>query len=414
MNATETKSMLMYDPIELSILLKANHGVGKSAVVKQVAAEMGVPLIDIRLSQCDVGDLKGMPFHVRGRTFFAPPEFMPIKEKDAKEIESLINEPVSLGVYGDKGILFLDELNRASREVQQAAFELVLDRRLNMRSIPDGWRVVSAINDDADIYNVIDMDPAFIDRFVIVPFKPTLEEWFDWAKDEGVHNSIIEFVRRNPSFYVPKKEAIEAGMNDTTSGSSSVNKLFSPRSWEKFSLAISKREKAHEDGEKWANVEILGKTDKSLDFLYKYAQCFVGTMAAREYSNFIRTDYQALDANIILNKWNKTVKDQIQVIVDRKGIPELGHYNELLVEYIKENVSKELNKVQSENLLAYLNLTPNEVVADFWKKFNSDCREISTQWYKHSHVSKDAKKRIMGTLANPETLKKREAEKAAS
>lgn len=410
MNATETLGMLMYEPTEVSILLKANHGVGKSQVVKQAAKALGVPLIDIRLSQCDVGDLKGMPFHVKGRTFFAPPDFMPINEKDAKEIETLINEPVSLGIYGDNGILFLDEINRASREVQQAAFELVLDRRLNMRAIPDGWRVVAAINDDADLYNVVDMDPAFIDRFVVVPFVPTIEEWFSWAKENKIHPAIVEFIRRNPSFYKPKKEAIEAAATEASTGGSSVNKLFSPRSWEKFSLGLTKKEEAYNKKAPYQPYDPLEKTDKSLEFLYKYAQCYVGTMAAREFQNFIRTDYQSLDANIILNKWSADIESQLKAIVDRKGIPELGHYNELLIEYIKDNVSRALNKVQSENLFNYIKIIPNEVCTDFWKKFNADCRDISTEWYKNSHINKDVKTRIMGALANPEALKKRNAE----
>ncbi len=90
MNIKQTKDMLLNLPIEIAILISGNHGIGKSAIVKQVAKFLDIPCIDFRLSQNDVGDLKGMPFHVKGRTVFAPPEFFPIREADAIELKDLL------------------------------------------------------------------------------------------------------------------------------------------------------------------------------------------------------------------------------------------------------------------------------------------------------------------------------------
>ena len=92
-------------------------------------------------------------------------------------------------------ILLLDEIDRAPREVQQAAFELALDHRLNMRPLPEDWRVVSAINGDGDIYHINEMDVAFIDRFFVIKFNPSKEEWFKFARtDSRIHSSVIEFL----------------------------------------------------------------------------------------------------------------------------------------------------------------------------------------------------------------------------
>ena len=67
MNIEQTKEILKTMPMDKSIMLHAKHGVGKSSVVRQVseeiAEESGKPcgFWDVRLSQCEVGDIKGMP-----------------------------------------------------------------------------------------------------------------------------------------------------------------------------------------------------------------------------------------------------------------------------------------------------------------------------------------------------------------
>jgi len=400
MNGEETiLSLTALDPAQ-SCLLMGNHGIGKSEIVKEAAKRLGIPCVDIRLSQCDVGDLKGMPFLVGGRTYFAPPDWFPLREEDAADLQKQLGlkDKVSLGLHGDKGFLFLDEINRANREVQQAAFEIVLDRRLNMRSLPEGWRVVAAVNDNDDLYSVIDFDPAFLDRFFVVKFRPEEDEWFSWAKSHKIHDAVYMFLRKFNKYLYPTNEAIK----QATTGK---NKVHGPRSWAHLSRSILSMQESFKNG--ILAFDILERTQKSMDFLYKVAQGHVGHMAATEFKNFIETDYQALDANVILNKWDDDVEKRLQAVVDANRIPELANYNTMLIEYVKDKVKKALNQKQAQNLVYFCKLVPNEVCADFWKKFNQDCRDVSQAWYKESCVSKTVKDRILGVLANPDTLKKK-------
>ena len=399
MNCEESiLSLMSLDPAQ-SCLMMGNHGLGKSQIVMEAARRMGIPCIDIRLSQCDVGDLKGMPYLVGGRTYFAPPDWYPLKEEDALDLQKQLGlkDKVSLGLHGDKGILFLDEINRANREVQQAAFELVLDRRLNMRSLPAGWRVVSACNDNDDLYSVIDFDPAFLDRFFVIKFRPEQDEWFDWAKKGGIHDAVYMFLRKMNKYLYATPEAIKTA-------TTAKNKVHGPRSWAHLSRSIHAMQKSFKDG--ILAFDVLDRTSKSMDFLYKVAQGHVGHMAATDFKMFIETDYQALDANVILNKWDDSVAKRLQAVVDAQRIPELANYNTIIIEFVKDKIKKNLNQKQSENLVNYCRLVPNEICADFWKKFNQDSREISQQWYKESCVSADVRKRILGVLANPDTMKK--------
>jgi len=402
MNIKQTKDLLNNLPLDIAILIAGNHGIGKSAIVKQVAEEQGIPCIDFRLSQNDVGDLKGMPFHVSGRTIFALPEFFPIKEADAIELKELLglSKDISLGRYGDRGILFLDEINRANREVQQAAFELVLDRRLNLRSLPDGWRVVAAINGNSGIYNVNDMEPALLSRFCLIDLNPTHQEWLEWAvKDNEIHDSIVQFIRKKPELLDPPEELLKEA---STQG---VTKVHDRRAWHMFSKAIKKFEADFKN--KNRKTALLAKNEKAYSFLILLAGSFVGSMASLVFKSFIEMDYEALDANVILNHFDNDIEERLKGIVEKGQIPELAAYNELIVAYIKKNVKTRLSNVQKNNLTNYIELIPKELISDLWQKLNEISKEISEDWYQYDKATgKRTCKLIMGSLVSPDAKSK--------
>ena len=87
-------------------------GVGKSEMVAQVAARHHVPIIDLRLSQMEPSDLRGIPFRSGTHVEWAIPNMLPDAER-----------------HGPAGILFLDEVTSAAPTVSAAAYQLILDRR---------------------------------------------------------------------------------------------------------------------------------------------------------------------------------------------------------------------------------------------------------------------------------------------
>jgi len=402
MNIKQTKDLLTNLPIEIALLISGNHGIGKSAIVKQVAEAQNIPCIDFRLSQNDVGDLKGMPFHVHGRTVFALPEFFPIKEADAIELKELLGltEDISLGRYGDRGILFLDEINRANREVQQAAFELVLDRRLNLRSLPDGWRVVAAINGNSGIYNVNDMEPALLSRFCLIDLNPTHQEWLAWAENEGeIHEAIVQFIRKKPEFLDPTEELLKESSNQ------GVVKVHDRRAWHMFSKTLKKFEADFKEGKR--DFTPLAKHEDAYSFLILLSGSFIGSIASLTFKSFIEMDYEALDANIILNHFDDAIKERLEGIVTKGQIPELAAYNELIIVYIQKNIKTRLSNVQKTNLTKYIELIPKEMISDLWQKLNEVSKEISEDWYTHDKTTgKKTSGLIMGALVSPDAKKK--------
>ena len=84
-------------------------GIGKSTIVEQFAADVGLPCVSLLGSQLAPEDIIGVPQIVDGRSVFCPPRMI-VRE-----------EPYCL---------FLDELNACSQEVQKAFYSLILERRI--------------------------------------------------------------------------------------------------------------------------------------------------------------------------------------------------------------------------------------------------------------------------------------------
>jgi midasin (ATPase involved in ribosome maturation) len=165
----------------LPVLLRGRHGIGKSQVVYQIAASLGLPVIERRASQMTEGDLVGLPSIEGNRTTFNPPDWF----KQACE------EPA---------LLFLDEVDRATLEVRQGIFELTDSRKLNGHSLHPDTLVFAAINggEHGEQYQVNEMDPAELDRWSVWDIEPTVEDWLGWGKD-NVDSLIWDFVNQNRS-----------------------------------------------------------------------------------------------------------------------------------------------------------------------------------------------------------------------
>lgn len=165
---------------DLPVLLEGTHGLGKSEILMQVADELGIDHLVMDLSLCEPTDLVGLPQFDKGRTVFAPPAELPTS---------------------GKGLLILEEINRAPRHVRAPCLQLLTARRLNSYKLPEGWLPVASINpsdhDDEDYrYDVEELDPALRSRFIVVSVKPGLREWLRWATEHKIHPAVIEVVER--------------------------------------------------------------------------------------------------------------------------------------------------------------------------------------------------------------------------
>lgn len=194
----------------MPIMLLGAPGIGKSSIIKQICEEKKLQLIDLRLSLLNPLDLRGMPYldKDKGQAVWLPPEFLP---KAGKEIEP--------------GILFMDEINIAPVATQQAAYELLLDRRIGNYVFPDNWRIIAAGNREEDGAQVNTMPSPLANRMIHLEVKASIDDWKSWAVGR-IDERIIAFLglRSEALSTLPKKE----------------EKAFpTPRSWEFVSRALA-------------------------------------------------------------------------------------------------------------------------------------------------------------------------------
>ena len=181
-NTKELKEILETTPDKQNIMLVGKHGIGKSEILTEFFEKKGMKVTALFLGQMsDPGDLIGLPRldESTGKTMFMPPYWFPTD--------------------GNPVVLFLDELNRARPEVLQTIMDLALNRKLAGRSLPEGSRLVSAVNEGEE-YQLTDLDPALVSRFNIYNFRPTAAEWLLWAAEQKVDERVINFIQENPRF----------------------------------------------------------------------------------------------------------------------------------------------------------------------------------------------------------------------
>ncbi|HPQ52228.1 MAG TPA: hypothetical protein PK253_03195 [Spirochaetota bacterium] len=162
-------------------------GVGKSAVVKEVANKRNYYFIDTRLAFKENIDLGGYPVPdhdakrmIYYRPMFIPPETIP---------------------EGHDGILwFLDESNRAHPTVIQTLFQIITEGTCGEHRLPGNTAIVLAGNmGESDSTTITEFDDSALDgRLAIFHLKPDPGDWLRWAHKEGIHPSITHYISLFP------------------------------------------------------------------------------------------------------------------------------------------------------------------------------------------------------------------------
>ncbi|MGC9008938.1 MAG: AAA family ATPase [Halothiobacillaceae bacterium] len=193
------------------VMLWGPPGVGKSALVAQAAAARAVPMIDLRLSQLEPSDLRGMPYQREGRVEWATPSMLPQAGRD-----------------GPRGVLFLDEINAALPQVAASAYQLILDRRLGDYRLPEGWAIIAAGNRLGDRGVTYAMPAPLANRFTHYELWPQIDDWLGWAEQAGVDARLRRFLAQRPDllFVFPEQANVHA--------------FPSPRSWAFADRALRK------------------------------------------------------------------------------------------------------------------------------------------------------------------------------
>lgn len=164
----------------LAPFIKGSPGIGKSAIIRQIAKEAKLLVIDLRLGQCDPTDLLGFPNIENGRSVYHPPKDIPI-----------VGDVIPEGYNG--WLLFLDEMNTAPKAVQAAAYKL-LDRMVGQTKLHPQVYIAAAGNKDTDGAITTTMSSATISRILHLELDANFDDWQVWALANNIDHRILGFL----------------------------------------------------------------------------------------------------------------------------------------------------------------------------------------------------------------------------
>jgi DNA polymerase III delta prime subunit len=175
--------------------IEGQPGVGKSAVIHQVAKELGCKLIEFRPGNHGIEDLIGLPNFLTDDngvqlSTFAKPDWLPNADRD-----------------GEDGILFIDEFAQASTPMQNALSSLIhAPRQLHDYKFPDSWMIIVAYNGPKWRAATNKMPSHIQDRLKPeVKMEFSIEDWTHWAETDGnLDVSLIAYAKFRASIFDEK------------------------------------------------------------------------------------------------------------------------------------------------------------------------------------------------------------------
>jgi len=373
----ELKDLLkQYYKKKLALFVYGRFGIGKSEVTtrscEEIAKEKGrqfvvwarmseeekkdafinpskyFVFIDIRLSEYDSSDIKGLPMFMddkRSITFKVPTWALLMEEKDSD------------------GILFFDEINLAPPLVMSSCYKIIYDRVINDSKINDNWGIFGAGNLDEDRAYTNHIAPPLKDRGGEVELVgASADKWTQWAISQDVNNLIIGFINfKNSALY-------KVDFDDK-------QKYTTYRGWARLSKLIG-------------SDYLEGDGKKDYKKLLLMCQSAIGEGVASEFVAFCKIN-EEIDLPSIIKEPDKLKKiEEVSILwFINTAIADQYKANKIKFDKVLD-VSKVLDGMDQVELVAYLwkmcqGLCKEKFRKDFVTKTGADQDKIVNKYTKY-------------------------------
>ena len=217
--------------LALTPLVSGKHGIGKSAMIKSIAEDLGGVCITIEGGTLKEGEITGLPYQYKDDNGATKFRFLPyyaverIQNEEKRIFESLggvISDSTALVGHENRHakndltieeridaiktnkikpvIIFIDEINRTENSVYKELMNILLTRSVNGYQFPWWVLFVGAMNPSTQnsVYATNEMDPAQLDRFLKIKVGDNSSEWLKFGKTTGISPQILSFIKDNP------------------------------------------------------------------------------------------------------------------------------------------------------------------------------------------------------------------------
>ena len=211
-------------PIEKQrpVFLVGPPGIGKTAIMEQIASELGVGLLSYSMTHHTRQSAIGLPFISKKE--YGGKEYNITEYTMSEIIASVYDLMENSGVK--EGILFLDEINCVSETLSPLMLQFLQYKIFGRHRVPEGWIVVTAgnppeYNDSVRVFDVVTLD-----RLKKIEVEPDLEVWKEYAYQAGIHPAVTTFLDIKKAYFYSVETTVE--------GKSFVT----PRGWEDLSKML--------------------------------------------------------------------------------------------------------------------------------------------------------------------------------
>lgn len=196
------------------IFLLGAPGIGKSAIMEQIADELDIALVSYSMTHHTRQSALGLPFikekEYEGNTY-------DVSEYTMSEIIASVYETME-GSGVKEGILFLDEINCVSETLYPSMLQFLQFKVFGRHRVPDGWVIVTAGNPPEYNKSVREFDVVTLDRLKVLKVDEDYGVWKLYAKDKGIHSAITGYLDGDTDSFYHIETTAEGSMYVTARG----------------------------------------------------------------------------------------------------------------------------------------------------------------------------------------------------
>ena len=211
-------------PIEKQrpVFLLGAPGIGKTAIMEQIAQELGVGLVSYSMTHHTRQSALGLPM-IEKKEYDGKP--CTVTEYTMSEIIASVYDCMA-ETGCREGILFLDEINCVSETLAPSMLQFLQYKTFGRHRVPDGWIVVTAGNPPEYNRSVREFDVVTLDRLKRIDVEPDYAAWKQYAQSVGVHPAVLTYLEiRKNHFY-------------TVQSTDEGKRFVTPRGWEDLSQML--------------------------------------------------------------------------------------------------------------------------------------------------------------------------------
>lgn len=327
------------------VFLLGAPGIGKTAIIEQVAEEMDLGLVVYSMTHHTRQSAIGLPF-ISTKNFNGHEER--ITEYTMSEIIASVHNVIE-NSGRNQGILFLDEINCVSETLAPSILQFLQYKSFGNRRIPEGWVIITAGNPPEYNRSVREFDIATRDRIKYIQIEDDYQAWKSYAYDRRIHSSILSFLELNQSSFYSVRASANGSQYATARG------------WEDLSYAV----RQYEDKGFPIELSLIEQYITDSDISRKYAVYY-------ELYEKYKRDYKI--EKLLSGKWTK---ESLRRAKDA-GFDERIAVIEMLFEALNNGFQKALYR---QSVLEKIAKTFGEVKEEILEK-NADNNEAAELMYK--------------------------------